>query len=216
MPVMTQRTLSRLLAIMLLLGAALLGLGALMHPVLAGDAASQLRTINEGKDWRAIHLVMLGGSGLVAVGIWLRLMNAIQSENRAVFIGALVVITIGVVINALNIAYMAGSGLHLAERFAAGDAGAATIFDSTHPIGLMAARFGNFLVALGAIVLGAAEWMQVETRTLAVLAWIAAAGGLVGVLFFDEASRATLGAIALLSGWELVIAAKALRGSAAT
>ena len=215
---MTERALSRLLAIMLLLGAALLGVGAVMHPVLAGDAASQLRTINEGKDWRAIHLLMLAGSGLVAVGIWLRLLlvDGPRAENRAAIIGALIVITIGVVINALNIAYMAGSGLHLAERFAAGDAGAATIFDATHPIGLMAARFGNFLVALGAIVLGATEWRQEPTRTLAVLAWIAAVGGLIGVLFFHESSRATLGAIALLSGWELVIALNVLRGKTAT
>jgi hypothetical protein len=201
------------LAVMLLLGAALLGVGAVLHPVLAGDASSQLRTIAAHPSWRAIHLAMLAGSGLVATGIWLRIVHGSEREagSRPVMIGALAVISAGVVINALNIAYMAGSGLHLAERFAAGDGGAAALLDATHPIGLMAARFGNFMVALGAIVLGVAEWARPENRAQGVLAWIAALGGLAGVLLFHESSRATLGAIALLSGWELMLVARALR-----
>jgi hypothetical protein len=215
---MSPRTSSGVLAVMLLAGAALLGVGAVLHPVLAGDAASQLRTIAEHASWRAVHLAMLAGSGLVATGIWLRIAlgGEDESESRPVMGAALVVISLGVAINALNSAYMAGSGLHLAQRYAAGDAGAAALFDATHPIGLMAARFGNFIVALGAMVLGVAEWARAENRTLAVLAWIAAAGGLVGVLFFDESSRATLGAIALLSGWELMVVARALRASRAS
>ena len=48
-------------------------------------------------------------------------------------------------------------------------------------------------------------------RWLAWLAWAAAAGGFVGVLFFNEASRVALAAVALLSGWELATAVRALR-----
>jgi hypothetical protein len=81
-----------------------------------------------------------------------------------------------------------------------------------HPVGLMAARFGNYLIALGALILGAAEWMTAgRPRWLAVLAWIAAVGGLVGVIFFDEARPEMLGAVSLLCGWQVGAAIVALR-----
>ena len=100
----------------------------------------------------------------------------------------------------------------MAAAFAAGDASIARQFELLHPVGLMAARFGNYLVALGAIVLGAAEWMTAgRPRWLAVLAWIAAAGGLAGVIFFDEASPEMLGAVALFCGWQVGAAFVALR-----
>jgi uncharacterized membrane protein len=43
-----------------------------------------------------------------------------------------------------------------------------------------------------------------------VLAWIAALGGLVGAIFFVESSRIALAAVALLSGWQVVTALRAL------
>jgi hypothetical protein len=71
----------------------------------------------------------------------------------------------------------------------------------------MAARFGNFLVALGAGVLGWAEHRDASRpRWLAWLAWLAAAGGIVGVLFFSEASPVALAAVALLSAWQVATA----------
>ena len=51
--------LARLLAIALLLGTALLGVGAVFHPMLAGDAAEQLRIITATPYWRAVHLTLL-------------------------------------------------------------------------------------------------------------------------------------------------------------
>lgn len=210
------RSLIRALGALLLIGTALLGVGAVVHPVLAGDAAAQLRIMTESTHWRAIHLGMLAGTALVTVGIWVRvLVEPVdrRTASLAALVAALTVISIGMTINGLNIAYMAGSGLHLAARFAEGDAMAAPLFDATHPIGLMAARFGNVMVALGAILLGAAEWgARREDRLRAALAWIAAAGGLVGAMFFHESSRIALAAVALLSGWQLVVAARALRG----
>jgi uncharacterized membrane protein YhaH (DUF805 family) len=104
----------------------------------------------------------------------------------------------------------------MAEEFAQGHAAIQTIFDVTHPIGLMAARFGNFIVALGALALGWIEWRDAtRPRWLAWLAWFAAAGGFVGVLFFNEASRLVLAAVALLSGWEVATALLSLRRSPA-
>src|SRR5687768_17254190 len=198
----------------------LLGYGAAVHPALAGPAADQLRTIAETTHWRTMHLLMLAGSGLLIAGVWVRLVTDRPADDattgaralNAPLLIALALIALGLAINALNIGYMAGAGTLMAEQFAAGRAELAAVFDATHPIGLVAARFGNFLVALGAVVLGWAEWQDpTRPRWLAWLAWAAAAGGFVGVLFFNEASRAALAAVALLSGWELATAVRTFR-----
>ena len=148
--------LARPLAVALLAGTALLGAGAVMHPVLAGDGAAQLRTIAGTGYWRPLHLAMLAGSGLVIAGVWVR---ALRERGAAPpLLAALAVIAIGLALNALNIAYMAGAGWHMATMFGAGRTEMAALFDATHPIGLMSARFGNFLVALGALLLGWVEW----------------------------------------------------------
>jgi hypothetical protein len=202
----------RLLAAALLIGTALLGLGAAFHPMLGADAASQLQTIAATPYWRVLHLAMLAGSGLVIAGIWVRLVGDRSSSGVGPLVAALAVVSVGVALNALNIAFMAGSGTRMAAAFASGNVEMRSIFDATHPIGLMAARFGNFVVALGALALGWIEWRdERRPRWLAWLAWLAAAGGFVGVLFFDEASRLALAAVALLSAWEVATAALAIR-----
>jgi hypothetical protein len=203
--------LARPLAIALLAGTALLGAGAVLHPVLAGDGAAQLRLIADTSYWRPLHLLMLTGSGLVIAGIWVRALLD-RAGATPPMLAALAVIAIGLTLNALNTAFMAGSGWHMAAMFRAGETGMSAVFDATHPIGLMIARFGNFLVALGALLLGWVERQDAASpRWLATLAWLAALGGLVGVLFFDEASRAALGAVALLSAWQVATALWALR-----
>jgi len=202
-------SLVRPLAIALLLGTVLLGVGAAFHPMLAGDAERQLGTISAMAYWRPLHLAMLAGSGLVIAGIWVRLVT--DQGVTAPLVAVLAVITVGIAINALNIAFMAGSGTHMAALFASGQKTMASVFDATHPIGLMAARFGNFIVALGALALGLIESGDpTRPRWLAWLAWLAAAGGFIGVLFFDESSRLALAAVALLSAWEVATAVRAL------
>ena len=210
----------RLLGAALLLGTALHGAGAAVHPMLVGDAPAHLGIIAATARWRELHLTMLAGSALIVAGIWVRLFvgetPAVPSPvervaPRSAVLAALAVISIGITVNALNVAYMAGAGWHMAALFQSGDRGMAAIYDVTHPIGLMAARFGNLLVALGALTLGWAEWRDAATpRWLALLAWAAAAGGLVGALFFDESSRVALAAVALLSGWQVATGARAM------
>lgn len=208
--------LARTLAVVLLAGTVLLGLGAVVHPVLVGDAAAQLRLIAATPHWRALHLAMLAGSALVAAGVWVRLVDrpaatAGRDAAGAAAIAALTLVAVGVCLNALNIAYMAGTGTHMAAMFAQGRTEMSSLFEATHPIGLMAARFGNLVVALGALALGWAEWQDAtRPRWLAGLAWAAGAGGLAGVIFFDEASPFTLAAVALLSGWQVATAVRAL------
>src|SRR5919199_83369 len=100
--------LTRLLAVALLLGTALLGVGGVVHPVLAGDPAAQLRLIAATPHWRALHLAMLIGSGLVIAGIWVRLLD--RAIISAPMLTALALVALGIGINALNIAFMAGGG----------------------------------------------------------------------------------------------------------
>jgi len=215
--------LGRTLAIALLLGTILLGYGAAVHPMLAGGPESQLRTIAGTPHWRTMHLLMLAGSGLLIAGVWVRLLTdrvpggaqsaaPVGTSFNAPLVAALALVALGLAVNALNIAFMAGAGTHMAAEFAAGRTEVAPLFDATHPIGLVAARFGNFIVALGALALGWVESQDTSRpRWVAWLAWAAAAGGFFGVIFFNEASRIALAAVALLSGWELATAFIALR-----
>ena len=100
---------------------------------------------------------MLAGSGLVVAGIWVRVVAdrpcaTVRHETiNGPLVAALALIALGLTINALNIGFMAGAGTHMAEQFAAGRTDVAPLFEATHPIGLIAARFGNFIVALGAV-----------------------------------------------------------------
>jgi hypothetical protein len=90
------------------------------------------------------------------------------------------------------------------------------VFEGTHPIGLIAARFGNLIISLGALGLGWAEWQDASRpRWLAWLAWGAGIGGIIGVLFFNEASRIAVAGVALLMAWELATALRALRSPGA-
>lgn len=203
------------LALALITGTALHGIGAALHPVLSGEPEAHLRTIAAMPQWRTLHLAMLAGSGLIATGIWVRLVDD-RTFVRAALVAALTLISTGLVLNALNIAYMAGAGSLLAAQNAAGVAIAPAVYDATHPIGLMAARFGNLIIALGALVLGWAEWHDpVPRRPDAALAWIAGAGGVIGATVFSETTPFTMAAVALLSGWQILTAVRALFSSRA-
>jgi hypothetical protein len=185
--------------------------------MLVGDAASQLRIIAATPYWRSLHLAMLAGSALVATGVWVRLIDGgsniddLRESARGGLIAALALVTVGICIDALDIAYMAGAGTQMAALFAQGRTEMSSIFEVTHPIGLMAGRFGNFIVALGALVLGWAEWQDASRpRWLAWLAWVAGVVGLICAVFFSEERRLVLAAVALLSMWQVGTAARVL------
>jgi hypothetical protein len=204
-------TLSRPLAIALLAGTLLLGAGAMLHPILPHDPSAQLRLIATTWYFRPIHLAMLAGSGLIILGVWSRMVGE-RHEVPVPLVAALALICLGYCFNAIDIAFMAGAGTNMAALFETGRAEMATLFDALHRVGLMTARFGNFLVALGAVLLG---WLErhdpASPQWLSWLAWIAAAGGLIGVVLFPEASLVMLAAVTLLSGWQVATAVRALR-----
>ena len=204
--------LARSLSIALLLGAALLGAGAAFHPILPPEPENQLRLIAATSYFRPVHLAMLTGSGLLIAGVWARaLIGRAGGSPPVPLLAALALISLGLAFNAIDIAFMGGAGSHMAQQFVAGRAEMAATFDALHMVGLMTARFGNFLVALGAMVLGWVESQDpTSPRWLAWLAWIAGIGGLIGVLFFREASLMILAAVTLLPGWEMATAVRGL------
>jgi hypothetical protein len=204
-------TLSRPLAIALLAGTLLLGAGAALHPILPHDPAAQLRLIAATWYFRPIHLAMLAGTGLIVLGVWTRTMGG-RGEIPAPLVAALALVCLGFCFNAIDIAFMASAGTNMAALFESGRGEMPALFDALHRVGLMTARFGNFLVALGALMLGWLERRDPSSpRWLAWLAWLAAAGGLIGVVLFPEASLVMLAAVTLLPGWQVATAVRALR-----
>lgn len=202
---------SRPLAIALLIGTALLGAGAALHPMLPADVPGQLRMIAAARAFRPVHLAMLCGSGLIIAGVWARMYLG-RPATPAPLIGGLALVCLGLCFNAIDIAFMASAGTHLATLAQAGRTEMGVLFDSLHRVGLMTARFGNFLVALGAIVLSWVERQENPTSPWpSRLAWIAGAVGLFCAICFPEASLAILAAVTLLAGWQIATALRGLR-----
>ena len=203
--------LTRSLSIALLVGTVLLGVGAAFHPILPHDPSAQLRMIAETWYFRPVHLAMLAGSALIILGIWTR---ALIGPASPPLLGALALVSLGLCFNAIDIAFMASAGNQLASLAQAGNAELGTLFDSLHRVGLMTARFGNFLIALGAIVLSWVERRE-NMRWPSRLAWIAGFVGLFCAICFQEASLLILAAVTLMPGWQVATAVRGLgfRGS---
>jgi hypothetical protein len=203
-------SLSRPLAIALLAGTVLLGVGAAFHPMLPADVPGQLRLIAATWYFRPVHLAMLAGSALLIAGVWVR---GMLPEKRDVSLTmALALVCLGLCFNAIDIAFMGNAGWHMANQFQAGDTSVAPLFEALHRFGLTTARFGNCLVALGALVLGYIERQDPGSPPwLAWLAWIVAVGGLCAALLVPESSLLTLTAVSLLPLWCVGVAVWALR-----
>jgi hypothetical protein len=206
-------SLSRPLAIALLAGTLLLGVGAALHPMLPADVPGQLRLIAATWYFRPVHLAMLAGSALLIAGVWSRGLIAGSARDGSLVM-ALALICLGLCFNAIDIAFMGNAGWHMANQYVAGETAVAPLFEALHRFGLTTARFGNCLVALGALVLGFVERNDAESpRWLAWLAWLAAVGGLLGVLLVPESSLLALTAVTLIPAWCVGTAVRALRGS---
>jgi hypothetical protein len=202
---------TRPLAVALLAGTVLLGVGAAFHPMLPADVPGQLRMIAATWYFRPVHLAMLAGSALLVAGVWTRLLLR-GPERDAALVMALALICLGICFNAIDIAFMGNAGWEMANRYVAGETTVAPLFDALHRFGLTTARFGNALVALGALVLGFVEHQDAASpRWMAALAWLAAGGGLLGVLLVPESSLLILAAVTLFPAWCVGVGVWALK-----
>jgi hypothetical protein len=204
----------RALALLLLAGTLLFAVGAACHPHLMGSPEAQLATIADSAHWRAIHLALATGSALVICGVWCYALPERPAQERTLTIAALVLFTVGQAVNALNTIYMTGAGATIAALHAAGTPGMPVLFQATHPFGLVAARFGNLVVALSALLLG---WLGTHDRTdprwLGILAWIAGVVGLMAVIILPENSLLVLLPVALMCFWQAGVVLSVFRSA---
>jgi hypothetical protein len=207
------RALERTMAVVLLAGTVMLGAGAIAHPILPSDPVAQLGVMAATPYWRAIHHLMIAGSGLVIAGIWVRLYID-RSHLTALLLLALATVAVGLAFNASNVEFMAGAGTADAARFAAGDTSIIPSFAARHTAALAAARLGNTLVVIGCLVLGWVEWRDPGRPVwIAALAWLSSLCGLIGVTVFDPGSRGALAAVAFVSLWAAATAVLVIRSA---
>ncbi len=188
----------------LVVGALLVGVAGLLHPVLTGDADAQLDAIASTAHWRVIHWSLALGFVVLVAG--LALASAIHRTTPgeiAARVGATVAV-FGYAVSLVGVLFMLSAARELAEVHAAtGDA--AFLYDMLHPFALAALRLGAFAVsvalcAFGLAIRSGASW----PRWLGPAAVVAGAiGAAIGVLV-PEHSPATIGGVAIAAAWQLL------------
>jgi hypothetical protein len=197
------------LAGLLLLGSILLIACSALHPILPLTAAGDLALIQTTSHWRAIHVGLLYGTGLVIAGIWCRWCVA-EDRERAGLTVAFIVLGIGQALNGVNIGYMTGAGTLFAGMAREG-ADVTAVYQATHLSAVMSGRLGGFLVAIAAGLIGLVTRTRVdEPRWLVGLAWLACVAGLIGNLFAPPGHPLMLTSIGLMAVWQTATALRLL------
>jgi len=199
-----------ILAVVLLLGSLLLTVSALLHPLLPLTASGDLAMIESTPYWRAIHIALLYGTGMIMVGIWARWCSAERGERPGLAI-SFFLLGVGHALNGVNIAYMTGAGT-LFARLAAGGADVAGVYQATHLFAVACGRLGGFLVsaAAGLIALTTGS-RQDEPRWLISVATVACIAGLLGNIFATPGNPLMLTGIGIMALWQIVTAGRILR-----
>jgi hypothetical protein len=202
---------TRLLAILLLLGSLLLLICSALHPVLPLSGAEDLVMIGRMARWRWIHLGLLYATGMIIAGIWVRWMNA-PGEQRQGLAVAFLVLVIGEALNGVNIGFMAGAGTEFARLYAAGT-DVSQIYQAQHLGAIMAGKLGGFLVSIAAgLIAAATARSRTEPRWMVGLASLACGAGLAGNLFAPPGHPLMLTSVGLMAVWQVGAAVRVLRG----
>ena len=143
----------------MVVGAFLIGIAGLYHPVLTGDGAAQLGTIAGTAAWRTIHWALAFGlpflyAGLVGVALRHSETPAGNQARAGVMIAGF-----GFALWAVNILFMVGAGTALARAYQIADPGltatrAVFLYDMVHPFGLAAERLATFTLGLALYLYG--------------------------------------------------------------
>ena len=209
----------------LLVGAAVIAVSGVRHPMLAGDGASQLAVIAATPGWRSIHWGLLFGFALVIIGLaWLasRYRNTVgEGAARA----GICLATFGYAVFAVGVLFMTGAGPTLADAMRRADLGltathAVFLYDMLHPFAQSALRTGAFAIALAT---GAYGWAVLSDTAqppmLGYFGVVAGAAGAMAAIALPETSYQVVLGAALATVWQLVVAIVALlpaRGAPAT
>lgn len=199
----------RLLAILLLGGSVLLILCSLVHPILPLTAAGDLAVIQSTPYWHSIHVGLLYATGMIIAGIWSRWLAAEPSERGGLGI-AIVVFSIGQVLNSVNIAYMTGAGTLFAAQAYEGMAVGA-IYEASHMFAVMCGRLAGFLVAVAAVLIAMTTSRRAaEPPWLVGLAAVAGGAGLLGNALATPGHPLMLTSVGIMALWQAVTAGRIL------
>jgi hypothetical protein len=201
---------SRLLALLLLIGSLLLLCCAALHPVLPLDAAGDLAMIAGMPHWRFVHLGLLYATGLCIAGVWSRWLSATPDERPGLAV-AFAVLGIGLALNGVNIAYMTGAGTRFAALQASGT-DVRVVYEALHLSAIMAGRLGGFLVAIAAGLIAWCTWRSSgEPRWLPIIAGTASVAGLAGNLFAPPGHPLMLTSVGVLAVWQVGTGVRGVR-----
>lgn len=176
------------------------GAAGLHHPLLTGNAATQLATIAHTPHWRLIHWTLLFAFPLMQAGVLGLVARHLDTPGASLLRSGAMLTTFGLAIWALNVLLMAGMGWTLAQTPA--DPGAQTIYGAVHPFGLAAERLATFTMGVALIVLG--RGVRVGKRFSRLLAEAGTATGLINVavaVLVSEASQVLYVGQAVIVTW---------------
>jgi hypothetical protein len=200
---------SRLLAWLLLFGSLLLIVCSVLHPILPLTGTGDLTMIAAMPRWRWIHLGLLYATGMIIAGIWAPWLTA-PAEQRLALGVAFLVLTVGELLNGVNIGFMAGAGTEFARLFSAGT-DLNQVYQAQHLSAVMAGKLGGFLVSLAAgMVAAATAGRRTEPRWMVGLAWLACGAGLAGNLFAPPGHPLMLTSVGLMAVWQVGAAVRVL------
>ncbi len=197
----------------LLAGSLLFGAAGLMHPMLAGDGATQLTTIAATAGWRAIHWALLFGFPLMYVGLIGVALRHRETPGSGPARAGILLGGFGFGVWALNVLLMVGAGWQLAHAFTTSDKAltathAVFLYDMLHPAGLAAERLATFTLGLVAYVFGWAILNgRVFPRWLGWAAFAVAVANAAVAVGFDEFSPNLYYGQALFVAWLVATAA---------
>jgi hypothetical protein len=209
-------------ALALTIGALLVGVAGLAHPMLTGDGAAQLAVIAARPSWLTVHWSIAFGYVLVAAGlIGVLSLHAPTPGAVAARTGVLLSLT-GYVVSIMGVLFMLGAGTTLAHAYRVGEPGLAAthavfVFDMLHPMARAALRVGAFAVSLGLYSLG---WGAVSGGVVPRwLGWLGVGAGVLGAviaLVLPATSPNVVAGVGLATVWQLAAGVTLLTRSATT
>jgi hypothetical protein len=150
----------------LMIGALLVGIAGLRHPMLEGDGAAQLSAIAAADHWRAIHLSLVFGMVLVAAGlIGIALLHG-DTPGSSMGRAGILLVVLGYGIALIGVLFMTGTAPRIAAAYERADPGlvateAVFAYDMLRPFATIALRAGEFAIGLATWCLG---WAMLDGR----------------------------------------------------
>lgn len=196
----------------LLTGALLTMVAALVHPHLGGDGAHELATIVRSTAWPAIHWAFLFGFALSLTGLVGVVARCAGTPGEATGRGGLMVGVFAYSAWMVVVTFMLGSGWTLARSYAAADGGtvatqAVFVYEMLRPFALAAQRTAAFALGISTALLG---WGVLQARLEPHwLGWFGVGSGLIAIVLavlFGEATKADQAAFVLPVLWQFVTA----------